>query len=73
LRKCYTVYWLARDDPKLEWQQIPLQEVMHTHHIDVKIGPIDNPVLSNPGAVNILPVSTGQINYALKSGSGALA
>jgi len=50
---------------------------MHTHHIDVKIGPIDNPVLSNPGAVNMgnphLPVSTGQINYALKSGSGALA
>ena len=39
--------------PKLEWQQIPLQEVMHTHHIDVKIGPIDNPVLSNPGAVNM--------------------
>lgn len=39
--------------PKLEWQQIPLEEVMHTHHVDVKIGPIDNPVLSNPGAVNM--------------------
>ena len=39
--------------PKLEWQQIPLQEVMHTHHVDVKLGPIDNPVLSNPGAVNM--------------------
>ena len=39
--------------PKLEWQQIPLKEVMHTHHIDVKIGPIDNPVLHNPGAVNM--------------------
>jgi diaminopimelate epimerase len=39
--------------PKLDWQQIPLEEVMHTHHIDVKIGPIDNPVLSNPGAVNM--------------------
>jgi len=39
--------------PKLEWQQIPLKEIMHTHHIDVKIGPIDNPVLSNPGAVNM--------------------
>ena len=34
--------------PKLEWDQIPLKEVMHTHHIDVKLGPIDNPVLSNP-------------------------
>lgn len=39
--------------PKLEWQQIPLEEVMHTHHVDVKVGPIDNPVLSNPGAVNM--------------------
>jgi len=39
--------------PKLKWQQIPLKEVMHTHHIDVKIGPIDNPVLHTPGAVNM--------------------
>ena len=39
--------------PKLEWDQIPLKEVMHTHHIDVKVGPIDNPVLSNPGAVSM--------------------
>ena len=39
--------------PKLEWDQIPLKEVMHTHHIDVKVGPIDNPVLHNPGAVNM--------------------
>ena len=39
--------------PKLEWQQIPLKEVMHTHHVDVKLGPIDDPVLSNPGAVSM--------------------
>lgn len=39
--------------PNLEWEQIPLAEVMHTHHIDVKVGPIDAPVLSNPGAVNM--------------------
>jgi diaminopimelate epimerase len=39
--------------PKLDWTQIPLEEPMHTHHIDVKVGPIDNPVLSNPGAVNM--------------------
>ena len=39
--------------PKLDWNQIPLKEVMHTHHVDVKIGPIDNPVLHNPGAVNM--------------------
>ncbi len=39
--------------PKLEWEKIPLKEIMHTHHIDVKVGPIDAPVLSNPGAVNM--------------------
>ncbi|MEP3888943.1 MAG: diaminopimelate epimerase [Hellea sp.] len=39
--------------PKLEWDQIPLSEIMHTHHIDVKIGPIDDPVLHNPGAVSM--------------------
>jgi len=40
-------------EPKLEWDEIPLKEPMHTHHIDVKVGPIDDPVLSNPGAVNM--------------------
>jgi len=40
-------------EPKLEWDQIPLAEVMHTHHIDLKVGPIDAPVLSNPGAVSM--------------------
>ena len=39
--------------PKLDWKQIPLKESMHTHHVDVKLGPIDNPVLHNPGAVNM--------------------
>ena len=39
--------------PKLEWDEIPLKEVMHTHHIDVKLGPIDDPILHNPGAVNM--------------------
>ncbi len=39
--------------PRLEWDQVPLKEPMHTHHIDVKVGPIDNPVLSNPGAVSM--------------------
>jgi len=39
--------------PKLDWAQIPLKEAMHTHHIDVKLGPIDDPVLSNPGAVSM--------------------
>lgn len=39
--------------PRLEWDQIPLKEIMHTHHIDVKVGPIDDPVLHNPGAVSM--------------------
>lgn len=39
--------------PKLEWDEIPLSEIMHTHHIDIKVGPIDAPLLSNPGAVNM--------------------
>lgn len=40
-------------EPKLDWADIPLSEPMHTHHIDVKVGPIDDPVLSNPGAVSM--------------------
>ncbi len=39
--------------PKLDWQDIPLAEYMDTIIIDVKLGPIDNPVLSRPGAVNM--------------------
>ena len=39
--------------PKLEWQQIPIKEAMHTHHMDIKVGPIDDPVLYNPGAVSM--------------------
>jgi len=39
--------------PGLEWNQIPLKEPMHTHHVDVKVGPIDDPVLHNPGAVSM--------------------
>ncbi len=39
--------------PKLEWAQIPLKEYMDTHVIDVKVGPIDAPILARPGAVNM--------------------
>jgi len=48
-------YQIAVDmgTPKLEWQDIPLAEAMHTHHADVKVGPIDDPVLHNPGVVNM--------------------
>jgi diaminopimelate epimerase len=39
--------------PRLEWDQIPLKEYMDTRVIDVKVGPIDDPLLARPGAVNM--------------------
>ena len=40
--------------PKLRWKQIPLAEQMDdTRFIDIKLGPIDNPVLWGPSAVNM--------------------
>ncbi len=40
-------------EPKLDWEQIPLEERMDTRGIDLKIGPIDAPALQLPGAVNM--------------------
>jgi diaminopimelate epimerase len=40
-------------EPKFEWQDIPLAERMDTRNIDVKVGPIDAPVLFGPSAVNV--------------------
>lgn len=39
--------------PKLEWEEIPLKDASDTVRIDVKLGPIDDPVLWGPGAVNL--------------------
>ena len=39
--------------PKLGWEDIPLAEASDTVRIDVKLGPIDNPSLWGPGAVNM--------------------
>jgi diaminopimelate epimerase len=39
--------------PKLEWQDIPLAERMDTRTLDIKVGPIDAPVLFGPSAVNM--------------------
>ncbi len=40
--------------PKFHWRQIPLaEEVQDTRFIDVKLGPIDKPVLWGPSAVNM--------------------
>lgn len=40
-------------EPQLDWQDIPLTEHMDTCVLDVKAGPVDNPVLSHPGAVSM--------------------
>lgn len=39
--------------PLLKWEEIPLAERMDTRRLDVKVGPIDNPILHSPGAVNM--------------------
>lgn len=39
--------------PLLRWEEIPLAERMDTRKIDVKVGPIDDPILHGPGAVNL--------------------
>ncbi len=39
--------------PLLKWEEIPLAERMDTRGIDLKVGPIDDPYLQLPGAVNM--------------------
>ena len=39
--------------PLLKWEEIPLAERMDTRRLDVKVGPIDDPILHTPGAVNM--------------------
>lgn len=39
--------------PLLGWEDIPLAEAMDVRGVDVKIGPIDNPVLSRPAVVSM--------------------
>ena len=39
--------------PLLGWEDIPLSEAMDVRGVDVKIGPIDNPVLSRPAVVSM--------------------
>ncbi len=39
--------------PRLRWDEIPLKEYMDTRVIDVKVGPIDAPILARPGAVSM--------------------
>lgn len=40
--------------PRFDWQDIPLAEPFQdTRHIELQIGPIDNPVLHSPSVVNV--------------------
>jgi len=39
--------------PKFDWEDIPLSERMDTRNVDVKLGPIEAPVLMGPAAVNV--------------------
>ena len=39
--------------PRLDWEQIPLAERMDTRRVDLKIGPLDDPYLWGPAAVNM--------------------
>jgi diaminopimelate epimerase len=40
--------------PKFHWREIPLaEEVQDTRFVDIKLGPIDKPVLWGPSAVNM--------------------
>lgn len=39
--------------PKFGWEEIPLSERMDTRGVDLKIGPIENPVLAFPSVVNV--------------------
>ncbi|HZV85649.1 MAG TPA: diaminopimelate epimerase [Brevundimonas sp.] len=39
--------------PRLEWEQIPLDEAMDTRGIELQVGSIDDPVLHTPGAVSM--------------------
>lgn len=39
--------------PLLSWEDIPLAEAMDVRGVDLKIGPIDNPILSRPAVVSM--------------------
>jgi diaminopimelate epimerase len=40
-------------EPKLEWKDIPLAEAFDTRRIELQVGPIDDPVLRQPGCVSM--------------------
>ena len=40
-------------EPRLEWRQIPLVEPFDTRRIELQVGPIDDPILRQPGCVSM--------------------
>ena len=48
------LYTVDMGPPKFAWQDIPLaEEFRDTRYIELQIGPIDNPILHSPSAVNM--------------------
>src|SRR5919198_504525 len=48
------LYTVDMGAPKFSWQDIPLaEEFRDTRYIELQIGPIDNPVLHSPSALNM--------------------
>lgn len=48
------VFTVDMGAPKLGWEEIPLAEPFHdTSHFELQIGPIDDPILHTPCAVNM--------------------
>ena len=49
-----TIVTVDMGEPNFDWQKIPLaEEFRDTRGIELQIGPIDNPVLHSPSAVNV--------------------
>jgi diaminopimelate epimerase len=47
------VFTVDMGAPRFRWDEIPLAEKFDTRAIELQIGPIDNPVLHSPSAVNM--------------------
>lgn len=53
-RESELVFTVDMGTPRLGWEEIPLAEPFHdTAHFELQIGPIDNPILHTPCAVNM--------------------
>jgi diaminopimelate epimerase len=53
-RESDLVFTVDMGEPRLAWDEIPLAEPFHdTAHFELQIGPIDDPILHTPCAVNM--------------------